>query len=164
MPTLTVTDLRDPAPPVPGPAHRAAVAARAEQLSRRRRLAQVGGVCAAVAVLAIAGIAVASSRSDQPGRVVTAPLASVRGSTTEAPPSTLTVTFAGDEKRVTVDADPSGTFTISDLPPGDYIVKWKYEFEGPAPSGGVDIGSALSGGKMHVNLSRGTNTVSIPLG
>jgi hypothetical protein len=45
MPTLTVTDLRDPAPPVPGPAHRAAVAARAKQLSRRRRFAQIGGTC-----------------------------------------------------------------------------------------------------------------------
>jgi hypothetical protein len=164
MPTLTVTDLRDPAPPVPGPAHRAAVAVRAKQLNRRRRFAQIGGACAVIAVLAVGGVAVASSSgTDQPGRVVAAQLASVRGSTTTTPVSTLTVTFTGNEKTVTVDADPSGTFTISDLPPGDYLVVWKYETSGPAPSGGVDIGTALSGGRMHVNLSSGTNTVSIPL-
>jgi hypothetical protein len=164
MPTLTVTDLRDPAPPVPGPAQRAAVAGRAQQLSRRRRFAQVGGTCAVIAVLAIVGVAIASSSSgDQPGRVVAAQLARVLGSTSETPPSTLTVTFTGQDTTVTVDADPSGTFTISGLPPGDYIVKWRYEVAGPAPSDGVDIGTALSGGKMQVKLSSGENTVSIPL-
>ena len=68
-----------------------------------------------------------------------------------------------DEKTVTVDADPSGTFTVSDLPPGDYLVEWKYETSGPPPSDGVDIGTALSGGRIHVNLSSGDNTVRIPL-
>jgi hypothetical protein len=162
MPTLTVTDLRDPAPPTPGPVHRAAVAVRARQLSRRRRFTQIGGAVAVIAVLAVGGVAVASSGSNQAGRVVVQ-LASVTGSTTSPPVSTLTVTFTGDQKTVTVDADPSGTFTISNLPPGDYLVVWTYETSGPAPTGGVDIGTALSGGRIHVNLSSGNNSVSIPL-
>jgi hypothetical protein len=162
MPTLTVTDLRDPAPPVPGPAHRAAVAVRAKQLTRRRRFAQIGGAAAVVAVLAVGGVAIASSGSTQAGRVVVS-AANVTGSTTSPPVSTLTVTFTGDEKTVTVDADPSGTFTISNLPPGDYLVVWNYETSGPAPTGGVDIGTALSGGRIHVSLSSGDNTVRIPL-
>jgi len=164
MPTLTVTDLRDPAPPVPGPAHRAAVAARAKQLSRRRRFAQIGGACAVVAVLATGGLAIAtSSSSDQPGRVIAAQLASVRGSTTETPVSTLTVTLIGEDTTVDVQADADGNFTVSDLPPGEYRIEWKYETSGTPPSDGVDIGTALSVGHITVNLSSGTNTVSIPL-
>ena len=162
MPTLTLTGLRDPAPPVPGPAHRAAVAVRAKQLTRRRRFAQVGGVCAAFAVLALSGVAIASSSSDPAGHVVVQ-AANVTGSTTSPPVSTLSVTFTGDEKTVTVDADPSGSFTVSNLPPGDYLVVWTYETSGPAPTRGVDIGTALSGGHIHVNLSSGDNTVRIPL-
>ena len=81
MPTLTVTDLRDPAPPTPGPAHRAAVAVRAQQLSRRRRFTQIGGAVAVIAVLAVGGVAIASSGSNQAGHVVVQ-LASVTGSTT----------------------------------------------------------------------------------
>jgi FlaG/FlaF family flagellin (archaellin) len=162
MPTLTLTDLRDPAPPVPGPAHRAAVAARAKQLTRRRRLAQIGGVCAVVAVLAIGGVAIASSGTDQASHVVVR-AANVTGTTTSPPVSTLTVTFTGDQKTVTVDADPSGTFTVSNLPPGDYLVEWTYETSGPPPADGVDIGTSLSNGRIHVNLSSGDNTVRIPL-
>ena len=162
MPTLTVTDLRDPAPPTPGPAHRAAVAGRAKQLSRRRRFSQIGSATAVVAVLAVGGVAIASSGSNQAGPVVVQP-ANVSGSTTSPPASTLTVTLTGGDKTVTVDADANGTFTASGLPPGDYVVEWTYEVSGPPPTGGVDIGSATSSGRIHVNLSSGDNTVSIPL-
>jgi len=162
MPALTVTDLRDPAPPVPGPAHRAAVAGRAKQLSRRRRFAQIGGAAAVVAVLVVSGIAVVSSGSTSSTPVVVQP-AHVSGSTTSPPPSTLTVTFTSDEKTVTVDADPSGTFTIGDLAPGKYVVDWKYEVSGAQPTGGVSIGSALSVGHVDVTLSSGDNTVRLPL-
>ncbi len=161
MPTLTVTDLRDPAPPVPGPAHRAAVAVRARQLTRRRRFTQIGGAAAVIAVLAVGGAAIASSGTDPAGHVVIR-AANVTGSTTSPPDSTLTVTFTGAEKTLTVDADPSGTFTVSNLPPGDYLVEWKYETSGTA-NGGVDIGTAVSRGGIHVNLSSGDNTVRIPL-
>jgi hypothetical protein len=162
MPTLTLTDLRDPAPPVPGPADRAAVAVRARQLSRRRRCTQIGGAAVVVAVLGLGGAAIASSGSSTSSHVVVQ-VANVTGSTTNPPTSTLQVTFTGPEKTVTVDADPAGTFTISDLPPGDYLVEWTYEVSGPQPTGGVDIGSALSNGRIHVTLSSGENTVRIPL-
>ena len=67
--------------------------------------------------------------------------------------------------QVTVDvqADADGNFTVSDLPPGEYRIEWKYETSGTPPSDGVDIGTALSVGHITVNLSSGTNTVSIPL-
>jgi len=162
MPTLTVTDLRDPAPPVPGPEHRAAVAGRARQLTRRRRFAQIGGAAAVVAVLAAGGVAIASSGTDQGGHVVVQ-AAHVTGSTTSPPVSTLTVTFTGQGTKVSVDADPSGTFTISNLPPGDYLVEWTYEASGTQPTGDAEIGTALSVGRIHVSLSSGDNTVSIPL-
>jgi hypothetical protein len=162
MPTLTVTDLRDPAPPIPGPAHRAAVAVRAQRLTRQRRFAQIGGAVAVVAVLAVGGVAIASAGSNQAGHVVVQ-TASVTGNTTSPPVSTLTVTLTGNDKTVTVDADPSGTFTVSDLPPGKYLLEWTYETSGPQPTGDVDIGTALSAGRLHVDLSSGNNTVSIPL-
>ena len=169
MPTLTVTDLRDPAPPTPGPAHRAAVSERAKQLSRRRRVAQVGGACAVIAVLAVGGVAIAGSSTSNPSGQVALQAAHVTGSTTGAPTATLVVTFtftgsgSGTEKPVTVNADAGGTFTISNLPPGDYRVTWTYEDSGTQPTGGVEIGSALNVGRINVTLSSGDNTVSIPL-
>jgi hypothetical protein len=162
MPTLTVTDLRDPAPPTPGPAHRAGVAVRAKQLSRRRRLTQVGGAVAIIAVLGVGGVAIASSGSNQSSHVVVQ-LADVTGSTTSTPTRTLVVTFTGPEKTITVNADPSGTFSVSDLPPGEYEVAWVYTVSGTQPTGGAEIGDALSVGHLHVKLSSGNNTVSIPL-
>jgi hypothetical protein len=53
MGKLTGTDLRDPAPPLPGAAERAAVAARAGQLRRRRRSAQGAGALGVVAAVAV---------------------------------------------------------------------------------------------------------------
>jgi hypothetical protein len=115
-------------------------------------------------VLAVGGIAIASSSSsDQPGNVVAAQLASVRGSTTEPPASTLTVTLTGDDVAVDVQADDDGNFTVTDLPPGKYRIEWTYETSGPPASGGVGIGTAVSVGHITANLSSGTNTVSIRL-
>ena len=53
MPNLTPSDLRDPQPPLPGARERALVSERAQQLGRRRHLAQGGGALALVAVVAV---------------------------------------------------------------------------------------------------------------
>lgn len=53
MPNLTDADLRDPMPPVPGAKERAAVAARAHQLGRRRRMMQGAGALGMVAAVAV---------------------------------------------------------------------------------------------------------------
>lgn len=165
MPTLTLNDLRDPAPPMPGPAQRAAVSARARQLSHRRRLAQIGGALAVVAVLGVGGAIVVASDPTS-NRVTVAPLASVRGSTTSIPVKTLRLTFTHEDGSIfIVDANPDGTFFLSAVPVGDYRVVWVYEEEGVDPGSGTQIGTALRAGKtsMTVNLGSGFNTVNIPL-
>jgi hypothetical protein len=53
MPILTDADLRDPSPPLPGDKERAAVAARAYQLGRRRRMMQGAGALGMVAAVAV---------------------------------------------------------------------------------------------------------------
>jgi FlaG/FlaF family flagellin (archaellin) len=165
MPMTTLDDLRDPVPPTPGPSQRAAVAARAHQLGRRRRLAQLGGALAVVCVLAGGVAVVASGSGTSSNHVQVATLASVRGTTTNFEDGgTLHVTVTGDGGTFTVDAAPDGTFELHDLPPGTYTVKWDYESP-PADAGtaGVDIGTALRTGRLTTELASGVNSVSITL-
>ncbi len=63
---FTDTDLRDPAPPVPGAGERAAVATRAKQLKRNRRLAAAGGALGVVAMLSLGVVALAGGGSSNP--------------------------------------------------------------------------------------------------
>jgi hypothetical protein len=68
MANLTDSDLRDPSPPVPGAAERAAVAARARQLGRRRRVLQGAGALGMVAAVAVGVAALtAGGTSSGPG-------------------------------------------------------------------------------------------------
>jgi hypothetical protein len=53
MANLSNSDLRDPSPPLPGAAERAAVATRAGKLVRRRRYAQGAGALGVVAAVAV---------------------------------------------------------------------------------------------------------------
>jgi hypothetical protein len=165
MPTLTPTDLRDPAPPVPGPTHRAAVAARAHELGRRRRIVQLGGALAVVAVLAGGAAVITSSSGTSAHDVQTAVLASVRGHAVNFEDGgTLHVTVTGNGASFEVDAAPDGTFQLHDLPPGTYTVKWVYE--SPAVDSGtpgVGIGTALRTGRITIELTSGVNSVSIML-
>jgi hypothetical protein len=165
MPTSMLSDLRDPAPPVPGPAQRAAVAARAHQLGRRRRLAQLGGALVVVAILA-GGVGVVASGSGTTSRdVQTATLASVRGTTVNfAAGGTLHVTVTGPGGTFAVDADADGTFQLQNLPPGTYQVRWDYESPAaPADPSGVDIGTAIRTGHLTAELASGVNSVTITL-
>jgi hypothetical protein len=66
MPKLTDSDLRDPTPPVPGDKERTAVAARAHQLGRRRRMMQGAGALGMVAALAV-GVAALTAGGTSPG-------------------------------------------------------------------------------------------------
>ena len=67
MPNLTDSDLRDPSPPVPGDAQRAAVAARAHQLGRRRRMMQGVGALGMVAAVAVGVAALTAGGTSGPG-------------------------------------------------------------------------------------------------
>jgi hypothetical protein len=165
MPTLTQTDLRDPAPPVPGPTQRAAVAARAHELGRRRRIARLGGALAVVALL-VGGVAVITSGAGTSAHdVQTAVLASVRGHAVNFEDGgTLHVSVTGNGGTFEVDAAPDGTFQLHDLAPGTYTVKWDYE--SPAVDSGtpgIGIGTALRTGRLTIELTSGVNSVSITL-
>jgi hypothetical protein len=150
---------------VPGPSQRAAVAARAHQLSRRGRLVQLGGTLAVVALLA-GGVAVLTSGSGTSSHdVQTAVLASVRGNAVNFEDGgALHVTVTGNARTFEVDAAPDGTFQLHDLPPGTYTVKWEYESPAVASgTPGVDIGTAVRSGLLTTELARGVNSVSITL-
>jgi hypothetical protein len=70
MSEFTESDLRDPSPPVPGERERAAVAARAHELGRRRRILQGAGALGMVAALAVgvAALTAGGSSSDPRGK------------------------------------------------------------------------------------------------
>ena len=65
MPNLIASDLRDPSPPVPGERERAAVAARAHQLGRRRRIMQGAGALGMVAAVAVGVAALTAGGSSR---------------------------------------------------------------------------------------------------
>jgi hypothetical protein len=94
MTNFTDADLRDPSPPVPGSKERAAVAARAHQLGRRRRMMQGAGALGMVAVVAV-GVAALTAGGTSPGsggqRIEAAAATTDAVPTTEAPAATTTV-------------------------------------------------------------------------
>ena len=60
------SQLRDPSPPVPGERQRAAVAARAHQMGRRRRIMQGAGALGMIAALAV-GVAALTAGGSSSG-------------------------------------------------------------------------------------------------
>jgi len=102
---FTDTELRDPAPPVPGAAERAKVARRAEQITRHRRLTAAGGALGLLAVLSLGAVVLTGGGSSGPGtsRIEVAGAAAERATTdTTAAPAPTTVAPAP-----TVDATPA---------------------------------------------------------
>jgi hypothetical protein len=92
MPILPDTDLRDPMPPVPGAEERAAVAARAQELGRRRRMMQGAGALGMVAAVAV-GVAALTAGGSSPGtgaqRIEAASVTTDAPATTTAPVTTV---------------------------------------------------------------------------
>jgi hypothetical protein len=166
MATLTRVDLRDSAPPVPGSTERAAVAARANQLVRRRRYLQGAGALSAVAVAALAvGMAAlatggtSSSPRSQPIAAASAPATVAPVPATSAPTApvaaaagtvtisghvsgvpagaTLTLTLTGQNGTFTAIADGAGNFSMSGVPTGEYTGTWVWSSsDGTATSAG----------------------------
>jgi len=87
------SDLRDPSPPVPGERERAAVAVRAAQLGRRRRILQGAGALGMVAALAVGVAALtaggSSSGSGHTNRIEAASPSTATAPTVTAAPTTV---------------------------------------------------------------------------
>jgi len=123
MPILTDADLRDPSPPLPGEKERAAVAARAHELGRRRRMMQGAGALGMVAAVAVgvAALTAGGTTGTGTGRIQAANSATPADTTpvpavTNAPNVTavpaLTTSDAGDAPGASDVAAPT-TFTLS---------------------------------------------------
>jgi outer membrane biosynthesis protein TonB len=104
MPNLDSSDLRDPQPPVPGERERALVAARADQLGRRRRLLQGGGALALVAAVAVSVAALTAGGPSGPAGTNRVEAASGRVDTTTVAPSTAPPTTTPATVPTTVPA------------------------------------------------------------
>ena len=144
MPNLIDPDLRDPSPPVPGDAERAAVAARAHRLARKRRMLQgVGalGMVAAVAVgvaaltaggtsgsgtsrIAPAGPEPATVETPAPVDIMPGPAVptfSVSGTISDIPAGvTVTLTLSGDGGTFSAVARGAGNYSFGPVPAGEY--------------------------------------------
>jgi hypothetical protein len=146
---LTDSDLRDPSPPMPGGKERAAVATRAHQLGRRRRMLQGAGALGMVAAVAVGVAALtAGGTSSGPGgqrlEVANAPTGdaptidptppvaapsgfTVAGTVTNVPEGVrLTVTLAGSSGTFRAIVEPSGHFSIGGVPAGDYDTAYEW--------------------------------------
>ena len=131
MPISFADDLRDPAPPVAGPAQRAAVAARTKQLVRRRRSMQSAGALGVVAAVAVSVAALtAGGSSAPPVHVASTPRTGITGVIKSVPPLVkIKVTLTGTEGQgtfVTV-AHDNGVFEFQSVPPGDYDATYEWE-------------------------------------
>jgi hypothetical protein len=86
------SQLRDPSPPVPGERERAAVAARAHQMGRRRRIMQGAGALGMIAALAV-GVAALTAGGSSSGsgtnRIETASSSGTTAPTTAVAPTTV---------------------------------------------------------------------------
>jgi len=130
---FTDTDLRDPAPPVPGAPERAKVAGRAKQIKRNRRLAAAGGALGLVAVMSLGVVALSGGSSGSgTSRIEVAGAVADRTTPTPTPaPTTLapapTAVTAAPAPAPSVQETPAVTeapapapsvFTISGTIPG----------------------------------------------
>jgi len=147
MPNLTATDLRDPAPPMPGRVERTAVARRAHELGRRRRVMQGMGALGLVAAVAVS-VAALTANNSTPGRTAridAAGAAGATGSTVAGPGAepaatftvsgaisnipagvTVTVTLSGAGGTFDGVADANGNLALSGIPAGTYSVKYEW--------------------------------------
>jgi hypothetical protein len=162
---LTNFDLTDPEPPpVPGQQQRAAVQARARQITRRRRSAVGAGL---VGIIAIAGLsaAVFTAGSAGTGKVaaVTATIHVVASASTPVSDgSTVTVTIANADGTFTGQSDETGTVQFAEvIPAGTYRVYVSVE-SAPTPASDADVGTAVITYKSsEMDLQKGVNTLDL---
>ena len=153
MPNLS-SDLRDPAPPVPGERERAMVATRAQQLGRRRRLAQGAGALAVIAAVTVSVAALAGGGSGPNAGRVQAANSGTDGTVAATAPATtptaagdapaasgftlagtvhnipegaiVTLTITGDAGTFDAVVDDAGNFAFGGVPAGTYDATYEW--------------------------------------
>jgi hypothetical protein len=167
MPILTDADLRDPSPPLPGDKERAAVAARAHQLGRRRRVMQGAGALGMVAAVAVGVAALTAGGTSGTGRVgrveaANSPAAepapstfTLSGTVANIPPGvTVTLTLTGSGGTFNALPDATGNFSVAGVPAGTYDASYQW----------VDTSdTATQAGKFGGVTISGDSTVSFAL-
>jgi hypothetical protein len=159
MSMLTGTDLADHDPPAPG--ERGAVRTRAGQITRHRRVAMGAGLLAAAAVGIGLGTATLVGGSGQPE---SASLVVVAGESLPVDPSAaVTVRLMNADGSFSGHADANGTVRFEDdIAPGIYTVFVTVDSAPAAPTGEIDIGTALHAySSPKVTLESGVNTLDL---
>jgi hypothetical protein len=161
-PAVPEIDLTDPDPPVPGERERAAVHARAREITRRRRLATAAGVLGAGAL--VIGIGAAALLAGSGGAPTTVSIVVVATPTRAVTPgSTITVRLMNDEGSFSGQADANGTVQFEhDIAPGSYSVFVTVDSPPEQPAGEIDIGTALHAfSSPKITLEAGVNTLDL---
>ena len=167
MPNLTDSDLRDPSPPVPGDAERTAVAARAQQLGRRRRMMQGAGALGMVAAVAVGVAALTAGGASGPGAGTNRIEAASSPATTDTTDAVVTTTVPAPVTTVPAHrpapAPAEGNAAVSEAPVPEPTVDTTPAPVEPAPSvfsvSGT-VGNIPEGAVLTVTLRGGAGTFS----
>jgi hypothetical protein len=113
----SLESLSDPAPPIPGAAERAAVGARADQLTRRRRVRQGAGALACTAILGVGVVALVSTAGSGSGtsRVETAAAPDANTVVTDPEPI-VTTAPAAEETPAPVPTEEPAAAVVEEVP------------------------------------------------
>lgn len=166
MPNLTDSDLRDPSPPVPGDAERTAVAARAQQLGRRRRMMQGAGALGMVAAVAVGVAALTAGGASGPGAGTNRIEAASSPATTDTTDAVVTTTVPAPVTTVPAPPAPApaeGNAAVSEAPVPEPTVDTTPAPVEPAPSvfsvSGT-VGNIPEGAVLTVTLRGSAGTFS----
>ena len=163
---LTNFDLTDPEPPpVPDEQRRAAVRARARQITRRRRSAFGAGLATIVVIAGLSAVVLsAGSTGTDKVAAATASIHVVQSASTPVSNgSTVTVTVVNANGTFTGTTDESGTVQFAQaIPPGTYRVFVSVESAPVATTGDIDIGTAvITYASSQMTLETGVNTLDL---
>jgi hypothetical protein len=162
MSMLTDTDLSDHDPTAPGKRERADAQARTGPIGRHRRLAIAAGVLG-VAALGI-GLGTATLVGGSAANTEAASVVVVAGESVPVDPgATVTVRLMNADGSFSGQADANGTVRFEDdIPPGSYTVFVTVDSAPVAPTGGIDIGTALHAfSSPKITLKSGVNTLDL---
>jgi hypothetical protein len=158
------SDLRDPSPPVPGDKERAAVAARANQLGRKRRFMQGAGALGMVAAVAVGVAALTAGGASGPGAGTNRIEAASSPATTDTTDAVVTTTVPAPVTTVPAPPAPApaeGNAAVSEAPvPEPTVDTTPAPVEPTAFSVSGTVGNIPEGAILTVTLRGGAGNFS----